>query len=83
MTDILTCDMTSYMTDQNGIDRYWRCGQERVHYCCGSYYCDDCFDVYRKNNPHTCYCCEGTGIVVNKIGLINVGQACVLCEGDI
>ena len=82
-SDVQTCDMDGYMTDQYSVDHYWHCNQPVVDECCDAYYCDSCLDAHRENEPHDCYCCENTGVVVNKVGLINVGQACVLCEGDV
>lgn len=82
-SDVKTCDMDGYMTDQYSVDRYWHCESPAVDYCCDAYYCESCLDFHNETTSHPCYCCNNTGVVVNKVGLINVGQACVLCEGDV
>ena len=78
-----TCSVASYMTDHHGVDKYWQCSNVAVDECCDAYYCDDCLKLHNEYDRHDCYCCENTGVVVNKVGLINIGQACVLCEGDV
>jgi len=78
---MIVCDMFS--TAQYASDPFWRCDMPAVYECCDRHYCDICFDMHKKFVRHDCYCCENTGVVVNKVGLINIGQACVLCEGDV
>lgn len=83
MSNVHICDMDGYMTDQYSVDRYWHCSEPAVDYCCDSHYCQGCLDIHQENEPHPCGYCNSTGVVVNNYGLINVGQACVMCEGDI
>lgn len=53
-SDVLTCSVASYMTDQHGVDKYWQCNQVAIDECCDAYYCDDCIKLHREYDTHDC-----------------------------